>query len=70
MTVSQAGSCPLEGEGSPLSSQIVNRLIAGETVELATSNVSQGSCRSFTLVITRLSDNVIIDSMLATVDNI
>lgn len=64
------GSCPPRGSGPSLDRSIVDSLVAGNEVQLPTANVPSGSCRSFTLSIVRLSDNAIISSEIATVDNL
>lgn len=64
------GSCPLSGAGTPLTPTIVNSLINGETVVSGAPTVTAGRCRTYTLAITRLSDNVVVDSADAFVDNI
>lgn len=64
------GSCPVTDLNQQLNQQTVNELLTSGSVVLNTSTIADGSCRAFELQITRLSDNVVISSERATIDNI
>lgn len=64
------GSCPTAGTGLALAKQVVDEIIAGNNVQLAISTVPAGTCRTFTLVITRVNDGKVVDSANAYIDNV
>ena len=51
-------------------SWVITGLLAGQAVELQSSDVPAGSCRGYTLSLTRVSDDVDVDTSVATVDNV
>lgn len=64
------GSCPSVGETTPLATSRLNTLLSVGSVDANVITVPAGSCRTFTLSITRLSDNVVVDSSSVSVDNL
>lgn len=69
-TTLSSGSCPASGSQFPLPANLVNLLVAGETVSSSYPTVPSGSCRALTLTITRVSDSVVIDSSTVTINNL
>lgn len=67
---SLVGSCPPPYTGNVLSAVNTARIVAGESVELTATNVPAGSCRTFSIEITRVSDSLVIDSSFTAVDNL
>lgn len=67
---SGVGSCPAMGVGSPLDPALVESLISGNSVELVIGTIPTGSCRTYTLRITRVSDGVVIASSNVSVNNL
>lgn len=64
------GSCPPKGLLSPLSPTAIQKLINGESINPMYGNVAVGSCRTSTLEITRVSDNVVIATANTEIDNV
>lgn len=66
----QVGSCPVEGIQNALSPTSVNTLVQNGVVVSGAPTVASGSCRTYTLNITRVADGVVISSSSTSVDNV
>lgn len=64
------GTCPATGQASILDPSFVDPMIAGQSVELTTTTIASGSCRTWSLYITRVADNVVVASASSSVSNI
>lgn len=68
-TTEAIGSCPALGTGGSFTPSFVNSLVNGASLNYNATVVS-GSCRTFTLRLYRVSDNVVVSTASATVDNV
>ena len=64
------GSCPAQGVSVPLSASAVETLLNVGSVNSGVGTIPAGSCRTFTLYIRRVSDNVVITESSVSVDNV
>lgn len=69
LTAVQVGVCPTAGTNA-LPPERVATLLRTGTVNTGVASVPVGSCRSFQLVIRRVSNNEIVASDLVVVDNV
>lgn len=67
--ITTVGSCPTSGNFQNLSAAQVNTLLTSGSVSHY-QTVASGSCRNYTLTISRVSDNTVIASSTVFVDNV
>lgn len=66
----EVGMCPVDALAGTNNAPIALELFNNEAYSYSTGNVPAGSCRTYSLLIRRLSDNVVESIMSVTVDNI
>lgn len=63
------GSCPVVGDETPLTPQQLDDIISHGNAS-TNVGVASGYCRTFTLALSRVSDNVVVASSSVSVDNV